>query len=37
VKIGRRIVIPRERFLSLFADDTTADRLTVARCLLFLG
>ncbi|MFV0374799.1 helix-turn-helix domain-containing protein [Microbacterium sp.] len=25
VKIGRRIVIPREKFLALFADDTTAD------------
>ncbi|WP_256971598.1 hypothetical protein [Microbacterium esteraromaticum] len=25
VKLGRRVVIPREKFLSLFADDTTAD------------
>ena len=25
VKIGRRVVIPREKFLALFADDTTAD------------
>lgn len=25
VKIGRRIVIPREKFLSLFAADTTVD------------
>lgn len=25
VKIGRRVVIPREKFLSLFADDTTAN------------
>lgn len=25
VKIGRRIVIPREKFVSLFAADTTVD------------
>ncbi|GEB94207.1 helix-turn-helix domain-containing protein [Microbacterium lacticum] len=25
VKIGRRVVIPREKFLARFADDTTAD------------
>lgn len=25
VKIDRRVVIPREKFLALFADDTTAD------------